>query len=1433
MAIIINSLSPAPSPISVLNNSPVQFNCSITESGFSSGFIITGVQWQVSINGGTTWNNAPFLSSSLTDIGLGDYSSAYNTGNLNASNQGDLYRIEITSSSGEIVTSDVYSGIGVREINIVQNPQIVVLNEDYDPFYIVPDNGTVVLNASATYFNRPVALPSDLDNLIITWQKSYNYDPDDPNNPSTVWTNVTAGTVVNEANYAIVNSTFIYNITSGSYGKNSQLTISSIKFGLNDVYFRPVYSSSGVNNSPLISNYLTYILVNPTISIITQPGVATNNTKDTMFCYGAGNPSNGVFTSDPGGDFRSSISAVTSASSSSTLVYEWQFRCFNDGFSGNLNDNLSNALSLDPWDPIQSGQTAGLFIIDSNDDELVLRRLQYRDRYQFRCILNGTIGEPSVQSNIHEIYIRDNITNLSSISSPIVTLEDFYGNVVNRNLLTDKPIRNVSISSLLNIANYLGQEGNIEFQWERKDPGSSVWNSVGNPEYISYVRSVGNASSPATTNEEYISTYITPPLRINDGVGNQRDDGAEYRLRARSSAVYTFNSSASYPLKKTLTSWYSNAAILDVFKEIFITAQPTNISVFPTQIASFSANFTITSGLSTVNYKWQRANSVGNLPNLNTIVDISNGPLFGVSGEDVVSGATGTGVSSATLIISNATSDLTQYFFRVIISDPNALNSVTSDFARAIVSEDKFNQISSINDYFIDEFETVSWTVNASTLSQGAITYQWQKSTNFGQSQTTVVWNDLINSSNIQGVTTNTLTISDAQNPQDVGYYRLKLISSGGTIAYSNVVRLAISVVEINITQNLPTTLTFIEGETISTPFEIEAFSSNGEQISYRWEYKKIGDTQFSPFGPGVDFQSDTSNPYIPNPFFKQDNWDGAEVRVRMSIPSFLSGSYVYSNVSVLDIKRRFYYFADSAIKTIPTGSAFSVNLGPNYTGNEVPTFQWEYSTNSGSSWSSVSNIGAVGNQDTLFVPTVNLTNDGYLFRCLVTLTSVDQFLYTRNNTQIIQNVSGFGYTANIELNVISAELFPIYLSQEIGKTGAAVGTVICIPKPAGYLDQTQTATTDDINQWEVSLTGDPFQTGNTTSQVTSGAIFDQNKAYLNRGSNWIDSASYTKSPKWLISKDRFPGFIELRGQWILKSEFPLLYEIIGDRYGSTPTLFKLPNPYGKKIMGTGAVNSQTGRTSVVPLYNASGESGGDRLEPGTVGGVWNYERSRQLPPGSPNISGEPDGTAGLTDPNTFTLGNYSTTGWTDSQAIASTSFSGSFTYEVGPLGESFLATPPPHIHRGVSIRGSNNRRAARECAFHNPLEPEFNEINEAGGQINSGPTYIADADRGRVHTHGISDTYISSGVNATANHGAGIGDTTAGQSWSEIVNIDFRASAPDSKSINSFLEPVDVVMSNASKTAFDNNLSFYIRNAESIPIISNYFRVKWMIKAY
>lgn len=1510
--------------VTLLNNSPVTFSAQFLESTQTSlvgSASITNVKFQVAQktpsplglgNGGlknyqdipgSSFNPGAFtqlIPPTLTTPGV--YEVEFTTNNLTAAANGDYYRVVITSSTGEIATSEVhysdgtsvvpgvyddeyyqsldgnfpeglgtfgdpedfnndfFANIGPREILIISDPELFITTETYDPTYILQTNSTLTLFAGASYLNINTTSPAAVADISITWQKSFNFDP---NTGAGTWTNIVSGdNIVDEGSYSETESSFVYSTDPGTgdqfYAKGSTLVISNIGFQLNGVYLRPVYFGPSAPNSPVISTNRILLVVDPQITIVRQPGVAASDTDPTAYCYSLGNPSNGIFSTDNGGDIRLSVSAVSSIAGAE-LNYQWQFRIFNDGHA--LNSKIE--VTPEGWTDLVEGNefSGGYFTISQGslltDSTMVLRRLQYYDRYLFRVVITGTTGESPVNSDPFEIYIRDNISYPTTFNGggsvyTAVSNEDFYGNIPDRNLFTLYPIRTVTFTSALEISNYAGLQGNVFVRWQRSDTNGSTWYDIGSEDRsITYARSDGNSANPDSGLIPYNLSYTTPPLKIGTNANGiaQNDDNSRYRIKLSSSAVYTFNAGGNREdpsTMKTLVPWFSTAigyyALLDLYREIFIIGEPNSVELFLPNIAAFEVTVAATSNSGNLVYQWQRSPSVSGQPS-GVWTNITAGPLFGVTGQNVAAGVNGT-----TLSISNTTVALDRsVFFRVVVSynaldNPGALASVTSTAVTARVVPDIFDLITTINDKFLDEYADVTWTVNASTLSLGNITFQWQRSYNYGTAFQNATWSNLTDGSQVNGGTiagstatgtTTTLNIGGVRKNVDKGYYRVRMVSTGGIVAFSNIVYLGISSVEIIFTKNFPTSFTFVEDDTIA-PFSVAAYSSIGEEVDYLWQYRKVGDPAFQAFSLGANFEPSTSNPYEPVPFSKNDNWDGAQIRAQVSITALT----VFSNVATIDVRRRFYYFADTDTRRVPNGSAFSIDLRPSWTGLDTPTYSWEYSSNGGSSWASVSGLGAVNNLETLYIATITNANDGYLFRCRVTLNLVDDFVYSRNNIGFVDTSNpdgtiistvGYGYTENIQLDVIDAPIYPVYFSRESGKTGAAIGTVICVPKPPTYINNNDTAVVDDIAQWGTSITGDPFSTGNTNSKVTSGATFNQNKSYLDRGFNWV-SSTYV-SPKWLLADDRFPGFIELRGQWVLKSDFPVLYSIIGDLYGSTSTQFKLPNPYGKKMMGTGAINSQSGRTSVIPLFGADGQSGGDRLIPGTIGGVYIYEQSRQLPPGSPGVSGQPDGSAGSPDPATFTLGTYRTDGWQDSQGITFTNFVGNFTYRVGPLGGAVVASPPPHQHGGTAVSAQQSR-ASSDCTRSSDISPTFYGIDYGGGEVLQGPEYISSTERGITHTHGLSSDSAESGNDYGLNHGTGKGDVPTGDSYTQTVNINYIPNSTE-PTLNVFLEFADVTMSVASRNKFDNALRFYVRNSEPIPITSNYFRVKWLIKAY
>lgn len=223
----------------------------------------------------------------------------------------------------------------------------------------------------------------------------------------------------------------------------------------------------------------------------------------------------------------------------------------------------------------------------------------------------------------------------------------------------------------------------------------------------------------------------------------------------------------------------------------------------------------------------------------------------------------------------------------------------------------------------------------------------------------------------------------------------------------------------------------------------------------------------------------------------------------------------------------------------------------------------------------------------------------------------------------------------------------PVRYSQQQEKTGAAIGTIVSVPKPTTWTD---------------------------------------NSNPLLEGDNWD-----------LLN--RFPGWLECNGQTLLVSEYTGLYEIIGNTYGGTPGVdFQLPDYRSKKLMGTGNINGNKGGSPSLTPNAGPGTLQADINQPGSEGGTYTIETVRQLPPGSeitPGAPGVPDvffdvGDDILGQPIQFIEG------------VAYEAF-GSGTGEIGGFLEPIIASGPQYIAFGT--RGNtpfNTTQYSREFRIQN-----------------------------------------------------------------------------------------------------------------------------------
>lgn len=1281
------------------------------------GGLTLSYEWQYSIDG------VNYSSSGLSN----NTSASYNTGPLTISQNGIYYRCVVSNVNGS-VNSNEYPGIGDRTVIVFQDPSIIIEVDstvDFLPASQVKTVGdNLVLTISSSLLNADVSNNTLVSNIQFLWQKSQD--------SGSTWTNISVG-----GNVSITEQTALINDTT-TYMKYSTLIIQNISYNDNLNLYRVRVSYTGAINTPVDST-VSQLIIDPVINIIRQPGVDASDTQITN-CYKTSITNSGKV--------RISVSALTTVGTG--LSYRWEVN-FAGPAGGDDSEN---------WLFVGDVTSRNTFILKpgttSDTDVLELERFIYYEQPGFRCVISGANGEATVITDPHYIYMTDVQGYVNVLTTTYNIAEDKYGDIVDRDIYVNDTIQTLILDAEVDIQRNTGQNGNNIFTWQRKSPGSSTWIDITDPAPVTTITSdslVPYTQFPDTLEPDtVILTLQTPPLR------RDIDDGAKYRVKVESSSLFTLNGN-----NKTIIPYYSPEITINVYRTVYITNQPISSNEYPNYSTSFSVSAIPSSGnASDITYQWQynTVNSTSGWVNIQ-----NNFPYSG---------------NTTNLLTINPVLSTNPYpFFRCVLNITNGLSSITTGVARLTIIRDYFTSLSSINDVVLREFDTHTFSVTASSVSVGPISYQWQKSNNFNPANSTGTW------SNIPGETTSNLVFLSIANADDA-YYRVKCTSSGGEILYSNSAKLTVKEVNITILQNIVTSISVLEGEQAAYRFICEGFSSINTEVAYEWQIKRIGDSDFTNIGTGYNNSADNDNEYVLRALDNAiDN--GAKIRCKMSA-SGVPGS-VYTNECNITVIRRFTYFADVPTKTVTIGNNAVIDLNPTFTGGN-PTYSWEENGVT---------MGETG--DVLVIPNVTSAYNGRVYRCKITLDGCTQHRYSRNNTvNTVTITPPTAYTVSVTLSTVAVPSEPIYYSNETAKSGAAIGTVICIPKPAGYVEDAS-ATDDDISRWKCAQSG---TAGNTTavSTVTSGPIWSSNKP------SW--ASSYI-SPKWSLSEDRFRGYIELRGQYVKALDFPNLARQWGTKFGGNITgsypnynsndYFRLPNTYAKRLMGTGNVNNNSGSVSLVPLYNPDGQSGGDKNVPGSMGGQYNYVKSAQLPPGSPGVSGEPDGTAdGFINAQTFSIGSFKTTGMSEVSAFAQPSFSGSVSYFVDSPSTAFTDLPE-HNHTAVSVGWiESTPMITGECA-----QASYDKLNP------DGPFHVTEPDSGI-----LDDSYTTEG----ADHGHGIQNSGPG-------NFDMVVDA------GMGISDTTLRFTSANDSIMNNNLRFTLKNNEQIPLNAPYFRLKYMVKAY
>jgi hypothetical protein len=374
----------------------------------------------------------------------------------------------------------------------------------------------------------------------------------------------------------------------------------------------------------------------------------------------------------------------------------------------------------------------------------------------------------------------------------------------------------------------------------------------------------------------------------------------------------------------------------------------------------------------------------------------------------------------------------------------------------------------------------------------------------------------------------------------------------------------------------------------------------------------------------------------------------------------------------------------------------------------------------------------------------------------------------------------------------------PVRYSKQQSKTGASIGTIISVSKPDTWTDSTN----------------------------------------LN-----------TESSRWNIQND-YPGWLECDGRELSVNDYAILYSVLGNTYGGTAgSTFKLPDYRSKKLMGTGTVDSNSALSpSLTPNKGpGTGTIQQSIFEAGSEGGIYTIETVRQLPPSSeitPGVPGSPAVIGGDAD-DTFTIGTFRTDGFDSLTLEATPNFSGNVAYSVGTNTGSGVRTvggAPIHFHTHVSTAVTPTR-----VSLGSPYYGRGTSINGAVAVIYTSSvgnvvTYNRLGDNLRSHSHMLSfgfnptvQTRGNSNESGNLVNALVIGSNTSNSNITESSNVGNVIS----KTLNIVndlgvsLNPGTFTVSNTSRLPFDNALSVRLQAAEKITLMSPYFRLKYIIKAY
>jgi len=342
----------------------------------------------------------------------------------------------------------------------------------------------------------------------------------------------------------------------------------------------------------------------------------------------------------------------------------------------------------------------------------------------------------------------------------------------------------------------------------------------------------------------------------------------------------------------------------------------------------------------------------------------------------------------------------------------------------------------------------------------------------------------------------------------------------------------------------------------------------------------------------------------------------------------------------------------------------------------------------------------------------------------------------------------------------------------------------------------------------------------------------------------WANSANLTTETNNWECQTNYPGWLPCDGRTVNISEYRALYDVIGNTYGGNATTFNLPDYRSKKLMGTGPVSSGTTLT-LTPTQGPGNFSPAPDV-PGSMGGLYSLTTTRQLPPESEITSGNPGSPAviGGDATDTFSLGSYRSTGFVETTTNSNANISGNINYSIGPISQRSMSGVAPHSHavRYAQATGGSMAVGSPYCAYQR--YPFLNNVTGGVRQFNREDRPLL------THSHYLY--FESESLIAKGSYGLDDGPGTSG-----LVNTAFAISGPNAgpafatsysstnnrgitiqktvtmSQLGVTITDATVTLKNTTKSSWDASLRIRLQAAEELPLMTPYFRLKYIIKAY